>query len=142
MVGEQRCLGGRYADLRACDFDSDEDELADGDEDRNKNGSRETGELDPLDDDCDDDGYKDGVETFAGCDPMSDSSFPYVVCIGTCDDSCDDCKNSISDGLDVPPGPGDVNYLRLRQANVQDPGISIPKKRLVGVESGRVDLTQ
>jgi hypothetical protein len=123
-----------------CNFDSDADELDDGFEDLNRNGTRQAGELDPLDPDCDNDGYKDGLETFAGCNPMLSTSYPYVVCIGTCDDSCDECKATLSEALAVPTGKAEVNYLRVRGNSVSDGNVSIPEEVLIGVESGKVNL--
>ena len=49
--------------------DSDYDGLNDGEEDINKNGIRDDGELDPLDADTDDDGAMDGLEIAVGDRP-------------------------------------------------------------------------
>ena len=44
------------------DLDTDDDGLADGDEDRNRNGVVDDGESDPREFDTDGDGLSDGVE--------------------------------------------------------------------------------
>lgn len=50
--------------------DSDADGVKDGDEDSNKNGRVDPGEIDPLDPDTDDDGLRDGVELASGSNPL------------------------------------------------------------------------
>jgi large repetitive protein len=53
--------------------DSDQDELSDGDEDRNRDGRVDVGEPDPNDADSDDDGLVDGAEPARGLtDPDGD----------------------------------------------------------------------
>lgn len=53
------------------DFDTDNDELYDGDEDGNQDGILDAGETDPLDGDTDDDGIYDGPELTYGTDPRN-----------------------------------------------------------------------
>ncbi len=60
------------------DRDSDNDGIADGDEDANCNGVRDTGETDPLDGDTDDDGASDLIEDTAGTDPLDPGDNPQA----------------------------------------------------------------
>ena len=55
--------------------DTDGDEVPDGNEDANRNGRRDSGELDPNDGDSDDDGLGDGAERLVyGTDPLGADS--------------------------------------------------------------------
>jgi hypothetical protein len=123
-----------------CDPDSDSDGLADGEEDSNKNGIRDTGELDPLDDDCDNDLYKDGVEKDIGTNPLDQNSWPWIICIGTCDAQCDECAADIPSALAITWGLADINYLKMRNSNIQQGNLIISDDVLLGVESGQIIL--
>jgi len=60
------------------DRDSDNDGIADGDEDANCNGARDAGETDPADGDTDDDGASDLIEDTAGTDPLNPADNPQA----------------------------------------------------------------
>ncbi len=120
--------------------DSDQDGLMDGEEDVNKNGLKEPGELDPLDDDCDDDGYLDGIERDIGTNPLDQGSWPWIVCIGVCDEQCDDCAADIKESLALISETADVNYLKIRNDDILEEDLTIVQDLLVGIESGRIVL--
>ncbi len=60
------------------DRDSDNDGVADGDEDDNCNGVRDGAETDPLDGDSDNDGASDLIEATAGTDPLDPADNPQA----------------------------------------------------------------
>jgi|GEM_PF-3793988 len=59
-------------------WDTDNDGLADGEEDANANGNKEGSETDPLDDDTDNDGFTDGDEVSFQTDPLDSSTNPNL----------------------------------------------------------------
>ena len=122
-----------------CKWDTDLDGLADGEEDANQNGVRDDGELDPLDFDSDDDDYGDGLEVALGTNPLSSDSWPYIICIGDFDPAeCDDSALTLSDALALISDSAAINYLRIRNANLENFELQIEHKILVGIESGQV----
>jgi hypothetical protein len=123
-----------------CNWDSDGDGLADGEEDVNRNGYRDPGELDPLDEDSDDDGVKDGLERKIGTAPLDQGSWPYIVCVGDQDDTCDDFAQDVSGALEMTSQEASVNYLRVRNVSVEEPGVEIADNIMIGIESGLVTL--
>jgi hypothetical protein len=123
-----------------CDWDTDSDGLSDGEEDVNKNGIQDAGETNPLDDDSDNDGYKDGVEKDIGTNPLNANSWPCIICIGTCDGLCDACAADIPDALTMMSQAAAINYLKIRNANIQESGLSLTERVKVGIESGKVGL--
>jgi hypothetical protein len=60
------------------DRDSDNDGVADGDEDDNCNGVRDATETDPLDGDTDNDGASDLIEGTAGTNPLDPNDNPQA----------------------------------------------------------------
>ncbi len=64
--------------IDSVDIDSDNDGLADGDEDGNCNGIQDAGESSPTDADSDDDGVSDLVEDVAGTDPLNPNDNPQA----------------------------------------------------------------
>ena len=60
-------------------IDSDNDGLADGVEDANRNGILDPNETDPFNPDTDGDGYYDGEEVAAGTDPLDELSWPETA---------------------------------------------------------------
>ncbi len=123
-----------------CRFDSDQDGLSDGYEDTNGNGVRDSGELDPLDNDSDDDGCPDGVEKDLGTDPLEHESWPWIICVGDCDEQCDDCAPNVTMALSMTSQEASVNYLKMRNAEIQELAMDIADNILVGIESGRIVL--
>ena len=67
-----------------------------------RQGFRDPGELDPLDDDCDDNGYKDSVEKPIGTNPLNQNSWPWIICVDDqcpLDERCDQCAADITSAL-------------------------------------------
>ena len=87
--------------------DSDGDGVFDGTEDLNSDGRQDSGELDPLDEDSDDDGLLDGPDLLGCTDPLDDDSDDDGILDGAEAalgvDPCvlDSDGDGLSDGLEI-----------------------------------------
>jgi hypothetical protein len=113
----------------ALDADSDDDGLADGVEDSNKNGVVDTGETDPCNPDTDGDGILDGTEqgvTEPVADP--DGEGPLLgtdtgIFVPDADPSSStDALDNDSDDDGIPDGSEDANQNGFVDSGETDPG--------------------
>ena len=116
------------------DYDSDDDGIPDGDEDADHDGV--LGFIDnenhPCNPDTDGDGYYDGLERSVGTSPLNKFLCPFVVCIGNCNEMCDNCANDIKKSLDLIYQNGEKNYLRVHGDTISDGNIVLDNRYVNG----------
>ncbi|MBK6684325.1 MAG: hypothetical protein IPG45_07615 [Deltaproteobacteria bacterium] len=111
---------------KANDIDTDDDGVADGDEDANRNGAIDPGETSPIDADSDDDGLTDGQELgkitpLTSARPGVSGTDPAVFVADGNNATTTDPNNADTDGDQIPDGVEDLNRNGRIDAGETDP---------------------